>query len=377
MYYTSKVGCVFITKLGFQLIFIMQFFKKIMSVGAMLSTLMYLTVGFFPSTAMASTLTSYSVTLSRLKVSQAANQEIKFVTPTGVSAAGTITLTYSAEWALGSVAFGDIDFATGSTNNCVSATFTEQTLAGSPSGATWGAAKASQVITLTSGSGTVTADRCVRIRIGTNAVTGTTGTNQITNPTDVDDDDTVVAATAADSGTASVDIITDDQVVVTATVAPTLTFAISDTTIGFGTLSSSAARFATGDTLGGSSAAGAHTLTASTNAASGYNISLTGNTLTDGLKTVTAIGSSNTASSTGTEQFGVRYAASGGSGTVTAPYAASGYAFDSAAFPDEIAASTVPSATTTYTADYIANIAATTEAGSYSATLTYVATGLF
>jgi hypothetical protein len=69
--------------------------------------------------------------------------------------------------------------------------------------------------------------------------------------------------------------------------------------------------------------------------------------------------------------------ASGGSGAVTAPYAAAGFAFDSGAFPDQIASASAASANTTYSVRYLANIAALTEAGEYSATLNYVATANF
>lgn len=357
----------------------MTILKKITGWVAFTALLLPSLIGLFPVTAMAATVTSFTATLSRLKASTAGNQEIKFVTPTGVASGGSISLTWSADFTMNSINFQDVDFATGSSNNCTSATFTEQTLVASgASSSQWNAALSSQTFTLTSGgaSATVTADRCVRIRIGTNATSGATGDTQITNGAADDDDTIVIGGTFGDSGTAAVDIITDDQVVVTATVQPTLTFAISDNTIEFGNLSSSSATYAD-DSAGNSTETEAHTLSASTNAAGGYSITINGNTLTDGLKTIDAIGASNTASSTGTEQFGVRFTASGGSGSVSAPYAASGFAFDTSAFPDEVAASTVPSATTTYSARYLANIAATTEAGSYSATLTYIATGSF
>ena len=66
--------------------------------------------------------------------------------------------------------------------------------------------------------------------------------------------------------------------------------------------------------------------------------------------------------------------ASGGSGTVSAPYDGAGFA---AAFPDEVASATGASADTTYSVRYVANIAGNTEAGSYTSTLTYIATGNF
>jgi hypothetical protein len=69
--------------------------------------------------------------------------------------------------------------------------------------------------------------------------------------------------------------------------------------------------------------------------------------------------------------------ASGGSGAVVAPYSASGFALNTAGMPDQVATSTSASANTTYSARYLANITSNTEAGSYSATLTYVATANF
>jgi hypothetical protein len=69
--------------------------------------------------------------------------------------------------------------------------------------------------------------------------------------------------------------------------------------------------------------------------------------------------------------------ASGGSGAVSAPYAAAGYALDSASFPDQVASASVASANTTYSVRYVANISSLTEAGTYNSTLTYVGTANF
>ncbi len=157
-----------------------------------------------------------------------------------------------------------------------------------------------------------------------------------------------------------------------------LTFSISDNSIGFGTLSASAARYATGDTAGSATEVEAHTITASTNASNGYSITINGNTLTANTQTITAIGSSNTSPSIGTEQFGLRATASGGNGSVVTPYAASGFAFDTAAFPDQIAFDPDgDNVSTTYSVRYLGNISANTEAESYGATLTYVITAGF
>jgi hypothetical protein len=160
-----------------------------------------------------------------------------------------------------------------------------------------------------------------------------------------------------------------------------LTFSVSDNSIGFGTLSSSAARYATGDTTGSASEVEAHTLAVSTTAYSGYSLTVRGATLTadDPGDTITAIGGTNTASSAGTEQFGLRMTATGGSGSVSAPYAASGFAYAAtSSTPSQVAsASTGDDVVTTYSARYLGNITGTTEAGSYSTVLYYVVTGTF
>ncbi len=333
---------------------------------------------FYAGNATAASLTSISDNMSRLKASTASNHDIRFVTPTGVASTTNVTLTFSADFTPGSVAFGDIDFQEGSSSNCTTASWTDKTLvASAPSSSQFSAAFSGNVLTFTSGgaSATITAGRCVRVLIGTNAAGGS---NQITNGAADDDDTVAIAGTFGDTGTLSVDIITDDQVVVTATVDPSITFSISDNTIGFGTLNAADDRFATGDTLGNSSVTSAHTLAAGTNATSGYVIYLLGDTLTSGSNTITAPAGPS-ATTVGSEQFGLNLSASGGSGTVDSQYGtASQYGFGStSSVQDNIASATGASATTTYTATYIANIGSSTEAGNYSTTLTYTATATY
>ncbi len=159
----------------------------------------------------------------------------------------------------------------------------------------------------------------------------------------------------------------------------TLTFSISDITIGFGTLSSTTARMATGTSGQDTTEVEAHTLAVSTNAGSGYTITVKGATLTNGAFTIAAIGGTNTASSVGSKQFGLRMTATGGVGTVTIPYAASGFAYaGTASAASQVASATSgDSVTTTYSARYLANITTVTESGSYTASLIYVVTGNF
>ncbi|MEK7094704.1 MAG: hypothetical protein AAB886_01185 [Patescibacteria group bacterium] len=157
-----------------------------------------------------------------------------------------------------------------------------------------------------------------------------------------------------------------------------LTFNISDNTIGFGTLVASGARYATGDTLGAASdTADAHTISVATNASSGYTMTLNGTTLTSGGNTVTAIGGTAVVSSAGTEQFGARLIVNSGTGAATAPYASANWALDTAAFPDQVASGAGDGVTTVFGVRYIGNISASTENGSYSSVLTYTVTATF
>ncbi len=346
---------------------------KRMIAGALMVSVFALS-GIFTNITFAASLTSISDNLDRLAENTNANHTIQFVTPTGLTAGQTITLAFTGfdSASVNAIVHTDVDLATAAT--CTG--FSDRTLAASASGASWGVAASGGVITLTSGTDTITATHCVQIQIGTHATNQATGVNRIQNGTAATTHSVAIAGTFADSGSLAVDIIVNDQVVITATVDPSITFALSDNTIEFGTLNSAAARYA--DDVGGDAAeVQAHTLSAGTNATGGYVIYVSGPTLTSAGNTINAIGGSNTASAVGTEQFGARYTASGGTGTVSAPYAAAGFAYDGITTPDQIASATGSTATTTYSARYIANIASDTEAGNYSTTLTYTATASF
>jgi hypothetical protein len=161
----------------------------------------------------------------------------------------------------------------------------------------------------------------------------------------------------------------------------TLTFNISDNAIGFGSLVTSGARYATADATGsGTDSADAHTISVATNASSGYVMTATGTTLTCascGGATISAIGGSAAASSAGTEQFGLRLIVNSGTGSASSPYASSNWAFDTAALPDEIATGDGDESSTEFGVRYIANIAPSTENGSYASTLTYIVTATY
>ncbi|QQS22945.1 hypothetical protein IPM19_00005 [bacterium] len=225
---------------------------------------------------------------------------------------------------------------------------------------------------------------CYRIRMGTVATSGGTGAANTVQNGGLDDDDTIVFSGGfGDTGTISLDIISNDQVTITATVDPTITFTIDDNAVGFGTLSSSTGRWATADATGtnasGTTPTAANVLTIATNAASGYALTYNGATLTSSGGTINVASVTNDSDGTpGTEQFGLSISTSGNA-TI-----ASGYQRDStadfafvASTTTTIASETTPTATETFSVSYLANIAGDTEAGAYSTTLTYIATGTF
>jgi hypothetical protein len=172
-------------------------------------------VGAF-NNAQAANLAVISNTLSDSDKSALSNHTIQFTVPTsspGVIAGGTIVVNFPAGFTMGSVAFGDVDFAINGS---------EQTLAAAAAGATWGAAVAGQNLTLTSGTGVVTAGQVVRIKVGTNA---TGGANRVTNPGTTDSYEFVVTAGASDTGRTRVAIL--DNVDVTAIVNTSFVFTVS------------------------------------------------------------------------------------------------------------------------------------------------------
>jgi len=355
----------------------MKKFSVITSLGLIIAMFMMLIYPFV-RTAQAAAITSASDTMSSVKAVTASSHKIKFTTPTGAGdSTDTIIITFpstgTTPFNFTSKTISTVTFTHGASTGLEST----ETLAATPSATAWGAVFSgtqNRILTLTAptdGIGTAVVAASDKIIITYDS------TNSINPSTDASPYTIAISGTFGDTGNITVAIITNDQVSVSATVSQALSFSISTNSIGFGTLSSSAARYANAAGTGSATEVEAHTLVAGTNSGSGYTITVNGNTLTYSSFTINAIGTTNTASSPGSEQFGLRMTATGGTGTVSAPYAAAGFALDTAAFPDEVASATGVSADTTYSVRYLANIASNTEAGSYTATLTYVATGNF
>ncbi len=332
--------------------------------------------------AYAAALSTLSDTQSSVKVSTLSDHTIQFITPTGVAAAGTITLTFPAGYTMGSFNVNNIDFATSTTGACTG--LVDGAVAGVASGGTWGVAQAGQVITITSGTGVIPANRCIQIEIGSNATFGATGATQITNPATPGTHIITIAGTFGDTGSISTSIVTDDTVAMTGTVQQSITFTISTSTIYFGNLGSGAVKFASStNTAGDTIETVAHQLAVSTNAPSGFALSARGQTLTsqqNAANTISAIGGTAASSTPGTEQFGFRATESGGTGITLDPTFsfATSYGYDGTATSSTLLASgSGATPTSTYDLRYLTNIAGVTEAGTYAANLVYVATANF
>lgn len=167
-------------------------------------------------------------------------------------------------------------------------------------------------------------------------------------------------------------IAVSNEVVVT--VAQSLSFSLSANTISFGQLSINSPRYAT--TLTGSNTlTPAHSMTASSNARSGYVLTYNGATLSagpDSIAPATITGSNS--GTPGTNQFALSVLGAG-SAVVPSPYnqASQNWSFVENT-PSTVAATTGPSSADTVIAYYIANTAILTTAGTYTTALTYQVT---
>ena len=330
----------------------------------------------------AAALSSLSDTQSSLKVSTVSDHTIQFVTPTGIAAGQGITITFPAGYATGTFAIANFDFATSTSATCSG--FVDAPVNTTPSGLTWGISVATSTVYITSGTATVPANRCIQIRIGSNAISQASGTSVITNPSSPGAYSIAIAGSFGDNGTITNNIITNDTVSVSATVQQSITFTISTTTIYFGNLGTGAAKFASStNTAGDAAETIAHTLGVSTNAPSGYTLSIRGQTLTsqqNASNTIAFIGATAASSTPNTEQFGIRATSTGGTGaTIDLTYRfTTSYGYDATATTSATFATGSGSTdTTTFGLRYVANIGGTTEAGTYVASVVYVATANF
>lgn len=333
----------------------------------------------------AAALTTLSDVQSTLKVSTSSDHTISFVTQTGISAGQAISITLPAGYATGTFAIANFDLATSTSASCASVA-DALLQAGAASGLTWGVTVATSTIYITSGTAVVPANRCVQIRIGSNATFGGTGVSMLVNPSSPGAHiiNFGVGSGVGDTGYVTEYIVPDDAILMSGTVNQSLTFTVSTSTIYFGILGAGGAKFASStNTAGDTAETIAHTLAVGTNAPSGFTLSVRGQTLTsqqNSNNTIDYIGAIAASSTIGTEQFGLRATESGGVGvTVSSPFSfATSYGYSAtASSSNTVAIGSGSTPTSTFAVRYVTNVGAVTEAGTYTANLVYVATANF
>ncbi len=163
----------------------------------------------------------------------------------------------------------------------------------------------------------------------------------------------------------------------TVTIEPTLTFAVSDASVGFGIVTPSSARYATPSGGSGTNTI-AHTMMVSGNGTSGYTITYYGATLSSGGNTIDpATISSDADGSPGSEQFALSLSTSGGA-TIPSSYRQSSLNWDYAdSTTTPIASTAGPTSSETLSFRYLTNTSSNTQSGQYTTAITYVLTGNF
>lgn len=328
--------------------------KRIIS----LITILALYFSFTPL-AFAASLTALSDTMSRAMVGLDSNHEIKFTTPSGVAAGQNFTIVFPSDFDTTTVDYTDIDITDDAT---------PLTLAGTPSGATWGAVfggTGSRTLTVTSATGVISAGSAIIVLIGTNA---SGGDQAINNPST--DGTKLITVNVDNAGTASddsgqlavaiADGAFDDRFTVSGTVDPSITFTLNDNAVNLGTLTVSSVNT---DTT---------SFTMNTNATGGYTVTATedGN-LRYGGADINDV--SDGAVTAGSEEYGMSTSKTGQTIAQTSVNAAT--AID--ATKKQCASAAAPASADTTTLTLHAGVAGTTPAGVYQHTVTLIATGNF
>ena len=340
----------------------------------------------YPQKARADALTALSDTMSRLADSTPtpvnSDHTIRFTTPSGATdATDTIEITFPASFSVTSVDYSDIDLHWGGSDGLLNSA----TLLGTADATHWGAYFTGQVLSFdhaTDGAfEDIPATNKVVVEVGLNAASGD---QQIDNHATAATYIISIGGDFGDTGKIAIVILTDDQVQLTATVDPSITFSISDTTSAFGALSVGSVTNSSPDII----------LTVGTNAGVGYTVTVrdTGSGADPGLYNATAsppdiIGSTDvayadgpTTLANGVEGYGLYVLSTTGSPTVAGRYnGGGGTKVGGLEIIDTtiISRITSMSANDTATIRHRAAIATFTAAGSYSDTLTYIATGNF
>lgn len=204
-------------------------------------------------------------------------------------------------------------------------------------------------------------------------------------------------ATPVDTGVTAASTAT--QIVLTGTMPESLVFCVGGTVTGTdcSTATSGAVTFSPSLFSSTGTSSATSQMVASTNAGSGYSITVNGNTLQSGANSITAMGASTT-SVVGTKQFGLNLVANttpsvgaavnpapngtnlkGQANSTTGYGTANNFKFvtgDSVAKSDN-GGTANPTDAQNFTVSYIANVSGSQPAGTYTTTLTYICTATF
>lgn len=356
--------------------------EQFLALALVLSLLLSMVPVFYTNAA---TITPLSDTMSTQAKNTQATHTIVWTQSVGVTAGDTITIDFTnADFTLNSAGtWQTSDFAY--TDNVRSA---QAPLAvGAAPACSAGANNYTVTIDATNNTFTITA--CSSWTTSNTAAktfviygTSATGAGTMTNA-NADTNNSVFTITNTgsntDSGSGALVIETNDVVTVTATVNPTLSFSIGSSSVSLGTLSTSSA------------GTGQHQMDIATNGTGGFSVTYNGATLTSGANDINAYGATATSPAAGTEGFGINLksnsspAVSGSADPVTNAGATCNAStqYNSANQYAFVASTTTTIATATgasdctYHVSYLAEISSVTPAGSYSTSITYVATGTF
>lgn len=336
--------------------------------------------------ATAGSLSALSDTMGRLQISPAtSSHSMRFTTSVSIQGAGdTIVTTFPSDFTLTSKAIASVTFTHGASTGVEST----EVLAAAADATKWGAAfsgTANRTFTLTAptdgvGAAAVAAnDKIVITLDATNCLNPTVAGNYAIL--------IAVAGSNTANGEVAVAILNSDQVSVSGTVDPILSFSISNLTVGFGHINTTAVRWATTDQNGATvepANGNPTTLTGGTNAASGWSMTVQdqGNGSSAGLYSssasdlITAVASNIVVA--GSKQYAVYGKAAGSGVTISEGFNNNGSGDIAITRSSQLFASTTaPANNVTVDLALKASVDSTTKAGVYSDTITVTCTGNF
>lgn len=343
--------------------------RRLSQVVASLTLLVFAAILVVSVPVSAAQLVDRSLTLSSSEPGGTATHKFDFEIPT----TGNV----------GSIAFQYCTTASGTCTTPTDLDTTGATLAaqtGATSFTIENSANGTPYITRTAAS--VTSGTAVSYTLGTITNPSTTNTTFYVRISTYASTDT--SGSAVDAGVVASS--TANQINISASVDETLVFCTGTSGI---TTSSCSGATGTDVDLGSltpsTTGTGVSQFGVSTNASSGYAVTIAGTTLTSGANTIDAL-AAQTASTQGSEQFGLNLRANttpsfgtDPDGAGTAAPTANYNTVDSFRFVtgDTIASSAAADDFRRFHAAYLANVAGSTPAGTYTTTMTFVATATF